>query len=93
MSNFDIIRAWKDEDFGSSLSEAQRSQLPESPVGKIELLSDEDMELLAGGGSTFLIANVENLSVNEDNGSCEFNNNAGGNDAGGGAASLLDLIG
>lgn len=49
MSNSDIIRAWKDEEFNNSLSEAQRSELPESPVGKIELLSDEDMELLSGG--------------------------------------------
>ena len=43
MSNFDLIRAWKDEDFSSSLS------VPESPVGDMELLSDEEMELLSGG--------------------------------------------
>jgi len=48
MSHVDIIRAWKDEDYRLSLSDAQRSQLPESPVGLIEL-SDLDMGLLAGG--------------------------------------------
>jgi mersacidin/lichenicidin family type 2 lantibiotic len=48
MSNNDIIRAWKDEDYSSSLSEEQRSQLPENPVGIVEL-SDEDMEVVAGG--------------------------------------------
>jgi mersacidin/lichenicidin family type 2 lantibiotic len=48
MSNIDIIRAWKDEDYCSSLTEEQRSQLPENPAGIIEL-SDEDMESVAGG--------------------------------------------
>ena len=48
MSNIDIIRAWKDEDYCNSLSEEQRSQLPENPAGMIEL-SDADMESVAGG--------------------------------------------
>jgi mersacidin/lichenicidin family type 2 lantibiotic len=43
MSPLDIIRAWKDEDYRLSLSNA-----PESPVGVIEL-TDADMGLLAGG--------------------------------------------
>jgi mersacidin/lichenicidin family type 2 lantibiotic len=50
MSNSDIIRAWKDEDYRDSLSEEQRSHLPENPAGEIEL-SDEEMESLAGGAS------------------------------------------
>ena len=37
MSNSDIIRAWKDEEYRNSLSEEQRSQLPENPAGMIEL--------------------------------------------------------
>ena len=73
MSNFDLIRAWKDEDFSSSLSEAQRSQLPESPVGSIELLSDEEMELLAGGINNVAIQNNnvygDNNNSVADNGS------------------------
>jgi mersacidin/lichenicidin family type 2 lantibiotic len=56
MSNFDIIRAWKDEEYRNSLSEEQRSQLPENPAGMIEL-SDEDMESVAGG---FLSSNGSN---------------------------------
>ncbi len=48
MSQQDIIRAWKDEEYRNSLSEEQRSQLPENPAGMIEL-SDEDMESVAGG--------------------------------------------
>lgn len=50
MSNFDIIRAWKDEEFRNSLSEEQRLMLPENPAGLIEL-SDEEMQSLAGGDS------------------------------------------
>ncbi|MBD2249946.1 mersacidin/lichenicidin family type 2 lantibiotic [Nostoc parmelioides] len=48
MSNFDIIRAWKDEDYRNSLSDEQRSQLPENPVGMIEL-PNEVTQTLAGG--------------------------------------------
>lgn len=48
MSSLDIIRAWKDEDYRLSLTDAQRAMLPSSPVGLIEL-SDIDMSTLAGG--------------------------------------------
>lgn len=48
MSHENIIRAWKDEEYRNSLSEEQRSQLPENPAGMIEL-SDEDMQAIAGG--------------------------------------------
>ena len=48
--DIDIIRAWKDEEYRNSLSEGQRSQLPENPAGMIEL-SDEDMGSVVGGGS------------------------------------------
>ncbi|MEC4812014.1 MAG: mersacidin/lichenicidin family type 2 lantibiotic [Scytonema sp. PMC 1069.18] len=49
MPNEDIIRAWKDEEYRNSLSEEQRSQLPENPVGIIDI-SDMEMETVAGGG-------------------------------------------
>lgn len=52
MSGYDIIRAWKDEDYLESLSEEQRSQLPENPAGIVEM-SDDDMENVAGGGSKY----------------------------------------
>lgn len=48
MSNDKIIRAWKDEAFRNSLSEAERAQLPEHPVGPIEL-SDTELEQVIGG--------------------------------------------
>ncbi len=50
MSQKEIIRAWKDVEFRNSLSEAQRSQLPENPAGMVEL-SDKDLETFSGGSS------------------------------------------
>ena len=44
----DIIRAWKDEDYCSSLNEEELRLLPENPAGIIEL-SDEQMECVSGG--------------------------------------------
>jgi len=36
MSNLDVIRAWKDEEYRFSLSEAQLQSLPENPAGMID---------------------------------------------------------
>ncbi len=48
MSHETIIRAWKDEEFRTSLSEAERALLPAHPAGLIEL-SDADLDLVTGG--------------------------------------------
>jgi mersacidin/lichenicidin family type 2 lantibiotic len=48
MSQENIIRAWKDENFRQQLSERERALLPEHPAGSIEL-TDEEIEDLAGG--------------------------------------------
>lgn len=48
MSKIDIIRAWKDEEYRNSLSEAEKAQLPENPAGAIDL-DDDDMSSMAGG--------------------------------------------
>lgn len=53
MTNFDVIRAWKDEEYRDSLSEAERAQLPEDPAGAIEL-QDFDLSRAAGGTATAL---------------------------------------
>ncbi|MEO7020512.1 MAG: mersacidin/lichenicidin family type 2 lantibiotic [Ktedonobacteraceae bacterium] len=45
---FDIVRAWKDENYRQSLSEEQLNTLPTSPVGELEL-SDTDLETIYGG--------------------------------------------
>jgi mersacidin/lichenicidin family type 2 lantibiotic len=54
MSNQDIIRAWKDEDYRLSLSEAERALLPEHPAGLIELSGAEITGVDGGGGSHVL---------------------------------------
>ena len=48
MSKIDVIRAWKDEAYRFSLTEAERAQLPEHPAGIIEL-RDEQMCSVVGG--------------------------------------------
>ena len=48
MSNFDIVRAWKDEDYRNSLTEEQKLQLPENPAGTINL-TDQQMSKISGG--------------------------------------------
>ncbi len=48
MSEQDIIRAWKDRNYRESLSEEQRSGVPDNPAG-ISELSDADMEVITGG--------------------------------------------
>ena len=51
MKKVDIVRAWKDEDYRLGLSAEELSDVPESPVGAIEL-SDMDLEHVAGGAKT-----------------------------------------
>lgn len=41
MTQLDIIRAWKDEDYRNSLSMTDQALLPSNPVGMIELSDDE----------------------------------------------------
>ena len=47
--SFDIVRAWKDDEYRQSLSDEERGSLPTNPVGEIEL-TDADLELVYGGG-------------------------------------------
>lgn len=46
MKNVDTIRAWKDESYRNSLSDAQRSQLAANPAGQ---LSEEAQTMISGG--------------------------------------------
>jgi mersacidin/lichenicidin family type 2 lantibiotic len=43
-----IIRAWKDEEYRMSLSDEERSLLPDNPAGPVEL-SDADLDSVVGG--------------------------------------------
>lgn len=51
MSKLDIVRAWKDEEYISGLSESERSRLPKNPAGMTEL-TDEDLGFAEGGTLT-----------------------------------------
>jgi mersacidin/lichenicidin family type 2 lantibiotic len=48
MSNVNVIRAWKDEAYRLSLSEAERAQLPDNPAGLIEVSADELDQTIGG---------------------------------------------
>jgi mersacidin/lichenicidin family type 2 lantibiotic len=48
MSHQDIIRAWKDEEYRLSLSDADRKLLPQHTAGPIEL-TELEADLAAGG--------------------------------------------
>jgi len=48
MSKVNIIRAWKDEAYRNSLSDAERAALPENPAGVLEL-ADADVADVNGG--------------------------------------------
>jgi mersacidin/lichenicidin family type 2 lantibiotic len=52
MSKQNIIRAWKDENYRRSLSEAERAALPENPAGRVELdeLTAAELAGIDGGG-------------------------------------------
>jgi mersacidin/lichenicidin family type 2 lantibiotic len=48
MSQVNVVRAWKDEEYRLGLTEAERAALPENPAGLVELAADE-LGSVAGG--------------------------------------------
>lgn len=54
MSNTEIIRAWKDVNYRTSLSEAALAMLPANPAGTIEL-SDPSLRGAAGQANSFRV--------------------------------------
>jgi mersacidin/lichenicidin family type 2 lantibiotic len=49
MKSADVIRAWKNEEYRLSLSEAERALLPVHPAGAVEL-TDAELGGAAAGG-------------------------------------------
>jgi mersacidin/lichenicidin family type 2 lantibiotic len=47
----DVVKAWKDDAYRASLSEADRAILPDNPAGVVEL-SEEELEGVAGGANS-----------------------------------------
>ena len=62
MSKLDIIRAWKDEDYANSLTDAQRAMLPQNPAGIIEL-TDRDLDGATGAAEAATISLVTICSL------------------------------
>ena len=50
MNRLDIVRAWKDEEYRNSLTEAQRAALPQNPAGVSEM-NVSGIERAAGGAN------------------------------------------
>ncbi len=46
ISNLDVVRAWKDEEYRNSLTEEQRAQLPENPAGLIDLTEEDIISVI-----------------------------------------------
>ena len=57
MNTTNIIRAWKDEEYRLSLSDAERAMLPEHPAGWSEL-TDTEMGTIVGGRLIFKLAST-----------------------------------
>jgi mersacidin/lichenicidin family type 2 lantibiotic len=78
MSPKDIIRAWKDEEYRRSLSEAERAQLPVNPAGSNEL-KEADLQAAVGGAFNFdylwwsLDLNVDGPATTVDGPICQQN--------------------
>jgi mersacidin/lichenicidin family type 2 lantibiotic len=53
MSHEKTIRAWKDEDFRLSLSEAEIAQLPGNPAGLVEL-TEEQLGVVGGASVPYV---------------------------------------
>jgi mersacidin/lichenicidin family type 2 lantibiotic len=53
MSELNVIRAWKDEEYRASLSAAERADAPPNPAGAIDVLSSVQNEVAGTGGSWF----------------------------------------
>ncbi len=54
MSNRNIVRAWKNEEYRLGLSEAKRHQMPENPAGGVAV-SDADLAVVTGGGAKIIV--------------------------------------
>ncbi len=70
---FDVVRAWKDENYRQSLSEEQRTLLPANPAGEGEL-ADTDLLTVYGGWAGPAGVGAGAASASADNGGFGFNN-------------------
>jgi mersacidin/lichenicidin family type 2 lantibiotic len=62
VTNQEIVRSWKDEDYLPSLSSQERALLPDNPAGLAEL-RDEDLLNVDGGSTPVCAAAAASLYV------------------------------
>lgn len=62
MKKKNIIRAWKDEEYRESLSDAERATLPENPVGLTEF-SNDDLRAVYGGNEKTPVGTVTSWKI------------------------------
>ena len=67
MTKLEIIRAWKDEEYCSNLTDSERALLPQHPAGVIEL---SDMELSSAEGGTTVTITLPICDTNIYTASC-----------------------
>ena len=67
MSHVNVVRAWKDEEYRLSLSEAERASLPENPAG---LLEPGETELRQVAGGAFVVPDTAVLYFTLFQGTC-----------------------
>jgi mersacidin/lichenicidin family type 2 lantibiotic len=63
MASSNLVRAWKDEDYRLSLSEAELAALPANPAGSLEL-TDADLDLVDGGFCLVSGINIKLPTIN-----------------------------
>jgi mersacidin/lichenicidin family type 2 lantibiotic len=51
MKKIDVVRAWRDEEYRNSLTEAERASLPENPAG-LAVVEDSVLQSITGGCGT-----------------------------------------
>jgi mersacidin/lichenicidin family type 2 lantibiotic len=68
MSHEQIVRAWRDHEYWSSLGEAERAQVPDNPVGVVELM---DAELAKVTGACTCYCTCEFTCGDSCYGSCD----------------------
>jgi mersacidin/lichenicidin family type 2 lantibiotic len=57
MTKSNLVRAWKDEEYRLSLSEAERALVAENPAGSLEL-TDAELDAVAGCGGVICFITI-----------------------------------
>jgi mersacidin/lichenicidin family type 2 lantibiotic len=56
--NIDVVRAWKDAQYRESLSSEELALVPANPAGEVELVEEDLLSVMGGGGSLTCCKNI-----------------------------------